>query len=453
MIQATNRTMDIIGAAILTLLMAFLVFFYFNFQKLQDGYSVLSLFLIAITFLVFLAIPRFFVLGRTIVPYVFPMAAFGLTLSIIFNFEVSILLTLILGLLTTFGSKNFVDLPIFYILPAIIGMLTLGKAKRIASFFVAGIVIGIAGIAVILGYRLPDLATDWRGIAELSGASFINGIGAAGVTLLLQYAFSQILGITTPLQLLDTSRPDHPLLQQMLRNAPGSYQHSLQVANLAEQAAEAIGADSLLVRVGAIFHDCGKSNNPQFFIENQVKDKIDSHDDIDPIISAQTIISHVTDGVEMARKFHLPGRVIDFIREHHGTMYTHYQYSQAVKDADDPESVDKSLFTYPGPRPQSKETALLMLADGTEARARSEVPKNEEELSSLIDTVFRFYETNKQLEDTNLTLKELQQVKQSFFRTLMGTYHPRVKYPTLDQEKTQKTEDYLKRVPEMRKND
>jgi len=308
----------------------------------------------------------------------------------------------------------------------------------------AGISVGLLGVGVILVYRLSDSVTDWLGIATLSGASLINGIGAAGLTLLIQYIFSQILGLTTALQLLDTSRPDHPLLQKILRNAPGSYQHSLQVANLAEQAAEAIGADGLLVRVGAIYHDCGKSLNPQFFIENQVKENLNPHDDIDPIVSAQTIINHVTEGVELAKKHHLPDRIIDFIREHHGTMHTHYQYSQALKEASNPEDVDKSLFTYPGPRPQSRETALLMLADGTEARARSLVPKNEEELQSLLDDVFNFYEKNKQLDDTNLTLKDLQKVKESFFYTLKGTYHPRIKYPSLQQTKPQQSPELSK---------
>jgi len=150
------------------------------------------------------------------------------------------------------------------------------------------------------------------------------------------------------------------------------------------------------------------------------------------LTSAHTIISHVTDGVDLAKKYHLPNRIIDFIREHHGTMYTHYQYTQAVKEAGgDPSRVDKSLFTYPGPRPQSRETALLMLADGTEARARAEKPKNEEELRSLIETVFLFYAQNHQLEDTNLTLKDLKIAQESFFMTLKGSYHPRVKYPAL----------------------
>jgi putative nucleotidyltransferase with HDIG domain len=432
LIQTSDRIQDVIAAGVLTILLATLVGLYFRNQKETRRYSVRAISMIAVTFLLFLAVGRFVIIDRTILPYVYPLAAFALTISTIFDFEVAALLSVVLGIMTAYGMPKGFDLTIFYIIPTLIGMLTLGKARRIASFFISGITVGLSGIAIILAYRLPDSVTDWIGIATLAGVSLINGIGAAGVTLLFQYVFSQILGTTTALQLLDTSRPDHPLLQRLLRNAPGTYQHSLQVANLAEQAAEAIGANGLLVRVGAIYHDSGKSQNPQFFIENQVQENLDPHDDIDPLTSAQTIISHVTDGVELAKKYHLPSRIIDFIREHHGTMYTHYQYSQAVKEAGgETGKVDKSLFTYPGPRPQSRETALLMLADGTEARARAEVPKDEDELRSLIDTVFAFYEQNKQLDDTNLTLKDLQTAKESFFRTLKGSYHPRVKYPAL----------------------
>jgi putative nucleotidyltransferase with HDIG domain len=442
LIQPANRMQDIVGAGAVTIITCILVGLYFIKQKTYEDYSVKALLTIAITFLLFLIAARFVIIDRTVLPYIYPIAAFGLTLYVIFNFEIAGVLSLILGILTAYGMPNGFDLTIFYVLPVIIGMLVLGKARRIAAFFGSGITIGIAGATIILAYRLPDSVTDWIGIATLSGVSLFNGVGVAGLTLLLQYIFSQILGLTTALQLLDTSRPDHPLLQQMLRNAPGSYQHSLQVANLAEQAAEAIGANSLLVRVGAIYHDCGKSRNPQFFIENQVKEELNPHDDIDPVVSAQTIISHVTDGVELARKHRLPKQIIDFILEHHGTMYTHYQYSQAVEEAGDPEKVDKSKFTYPGPRPQSRETALLMLADGTEARARSEVPKDDDELRSLIDIVFDFYGKNDQLNDTNLTLRDLQIVKESFFHTLKGTYHPRVKYPGLN--KTEKEEVELK---------
>lgn len=436
LIQPSDPLQDLIGAGVVTILLGVLVGLYFKYAKGDETVSVKAVLLIAIFFLVFLGIARFFIIERTILPYVYPLAAFGLTLSIIFNFEVAMLFTVVLGVMTAYGIPYGFDLTVFYIIPTILGMLTLGKARRIGAFFFSGLTIGMAGIGIILGYRLPDSITDWIGIATLTGASLINGIAAASMTLLMQYIFSQTLGITTSLQLLDVSRPDHPLLQMMLRNAPGSYQHSLQVANLAEQAAEAIGADSLLVRVGAIFHDCGKSSNPHFFIENQVQNEVNPHDEIDPYLSAQTIISHVIDGVNLAKEYRLPNRVVDFITEHHGTMHTHYQYTQALEEAENPNDVDKALFTYPGPRPQSKETALLMLADGTEARARAERPKNEEELRSLIDTVFVFYGQNRQLEDTNLTLKDLQKVKESFFHTLKGSYHPRVKYPALDQTPT-----------------
>lgn len=432
LIQASDQLMTIIGAGTLTILLSILVGLYFKSQHENKAYSTKALLLISFTFLVFLTSARFIILDRTIVPYVYPIAAFGLTLAIIFNFEVAAFFSTLLGILTAFGMSNGLDLTVYYIIPTILGILAMGQARRISVFLGAGLAIGAAGIGIILGFRLPESSTDWIGIATLCGAALISGIGSAGLTLLLQYLFSLTLRITTPLQLLDISRPDHPLLQQILRNAPGTYQHSLQVSNLAEQAAEAIGADSLLVRVGAIYHDCGKTINPQFFIENQVQDNLNPHDDIDPVTSAQTIISHVTDGVELAKKYHLPKRIIDFIREHHGTMYTQYQYTQAVKQSGDPNQVDKAQFSYPGPRPQSRETALLMLADSTEARARSEVPKDEDDLHNLINGVFEYYEKNNQLDDTNLTLRDLQTINESFFHTLKGYYHPRVKYPALE---------------------
>jgi len=439
LIQPSDQLQNIIGAGALTILFTVLISLYHHHRIEEESFSVKAVALVAFLFLLFLGIARFFILDRTILPYIYPVAAFGLTLSIVFNIELAMILSLILGVMTAYGLPNGFDLTIFYVLPTILGMLTLGKARRIGAFFFSGLTIGVAGIAIILGYRLPDAMTDWIGIATLSGVSLVNGIGAASLTLLLQFIFSQTLGITTTLQLLDISRPDHPLLQLMLRNMPGSYQHSLQVANLAEQAAEAIGANGLLVRVGAIYHDCGKSSNPHFFIENQVQNEVNPHDDIDPILSAQTIIGHVTDGVQLAKKYRLPNRLIDFITEHHGTMHTHYQYSKALDQAENPEDVDKSLFTYPGPRPQSKETALLMLADGTEARARAERPKDEDELRSVIDTVFMFYTQNHQLDDTNLTLNDLQVVKESFFQTLQGAYHPRVKYPAITNNSKQPT--------------
>ena len=215
-----------------------------------------------------------------------------------------------------------------------------------------------------------------------------------------------------------------------MQKAPGTYQHSLQVANLAEQAASAIGADALLTRVGVYYHDAGKSQNPSFFIENQPQGSLDSHDDMDPVIAAQTIIAHVTDGVKLAEKFHLPPRIQDFILEHHGTQLTRYQFNRALEQQkDNPDNVDKELFRYPGPMPRSKETGISMLADITEARFRSTPPSNEEEMVNLLDNIFDYVYREGNLNNTNLTLRDLTMIRESFQKTLMNTYHPRIPYP------------------------
>jgi putative nucleotidyltransferase with HDIG domain len=255
-------------------------------------------------------------------------------------------------------------------------------------------------------------------------------LAASSIALLLQYFLAQTLGLTTALQLIEISRPDFPLLQFFLRNAPGTYQHSLQVANLAEQAAELIGADALLTRVGALFHDVGKSMNPTFFIENQPQGEMNTHEDLDPAESAAVIIAHVPDGVALARKHHLPRRIDDFIFEHHGTMLTRYQYNQAVERAGgDKSKVDESKFHYPGPRPRSRETALLMIADGSEARARAERPQDEEAMRKIVLSTIEQAQKQGQLDDTPLTLRDLGIITDAFVTILRGTHHPRISYP------------------------
>jgi putative nucleotidyltransferase with HDIG domain len=296
-------------------------------------------------------------------------------------------------------------------------------------------VIAFAEILVILAFRLPIPNVDLIIIAALVGIALVNGIASSSLTVLLQYILAQILGMTTALQLMEISRPDHPLLQFILRNAPGTYQHSLQVANLAEQGAEIIGADTLLTRVGAIYHDSGKALNPHFFIENQLPGNTNPHDSLDQVTSAQTIIRHVSDGLELARKHRLPHRIQDFIAEHHGTMKTRYQFAKAVKAAGGDESlVDESQFIYPGPRPKSRETAILMLADGSEARVRAERPADENQLRKIIKSVVENRLSSGQLDETNLTLRDLDELIDSFTTTLRGIYHPRLEYPDIKKE-------------------
>jgi hypothetical protein len=232
------------------------------------------------------------------------------------------------------------------------------------------------------------------------------------------------------LQLIELSRPDTPLQQLLLRNAPGTYQHSLILANLVEQAAETIGADATLARVGAIYHDIGKLLNPFFFIENQPPGNINPHNDLDPETSAATIIKHVPDGLELGRKYHLPKQLLDFIAQHHGTTLTRYQYTRALELAGmNKDAVDIDKFRYPGPRPRTREIALLMLADTCEARMRAEKPKDEDELNELIKSVVKDKVEMGELDETQLTLKDLEATIESFTSTLRGFYHPRIQYP------------------------
>lgn len=418
-------------AALIVILGGFIAF-YFIRRPIAPAYSFRGLLLISGLYLIFLLSARFIIPNRTVFPYLFPMAAFGLTISSLFNTELGMVLSFVLAIISSYDLSSSLDITIYYTLTSLIGILILGKGLRVSSFFSSAAAIGIAGCAVIIAYRLSPGSIDFIGLATLLGSAFINGLASASLALLFQLLFAQLLGTTTALQLLDLSRPDHPVMQFMLRNAPGSYQHSLQVANLAEQAAEAIGADVLLTRVGALYHDIGKAANPQFFIENQVSGKSNPHDDLTPEDSASTIIRHVSDGTQIARKHHLPPRIMDFIKEHHGTLLTRYQYARAIQEsAGKIERINVENFRYPGPSPRSKETALLMLADGCEARARAELPRTDVELRTLVKKVFEYLQQEGQLDQTSLTLNDLNMAIDSFVSTLKNSYHPRIIYPEI----------------------
>jgi hypothetical protein len=269
----------------------------------------------------------------------------------------------------------------------------------------------------------------------LLGAAMINGLISASLAILLFAFLAQLIGVVTPMQLTDLSRPEHPLLRILLRDAPGTYQHSLQVSNLAEMAAERIGADAQLTRVGALYHDIGKTANPIFFIENLPPGYTNPHEALDPGSSAAIIIQHVKDGLQLGRKYRLPPRILDFITEHHGTSLARYQYVNAVRAANGDEiQVDRAQYCYPGPRPQSRETAILMLADGSEARVRAERPTDDEKLRDLIQRVVSDRIASGQLEDARLTLQELARIIDAFTEVLRGVYHPRLHYPGLEQQ-------------------
>jgi putative nucleotidyltransferase with HDIG domain len=448
LVQPEARWQDYLGAATLSLASLLLAVLFLRIRpKLADDLRGLAL--VALLFVVFLLAARLIGVNRTVMPYIFPVAGFALLVASLYSAQASMVFSLVLSLLAAYNLPNSFELTIYYFVGSLFGILLLKKAQRVMAYFWAGAAISFASGAVLLAYRLPLASTDLVGMLTLLGAAALNGFIAASLTIVLQLFLAQWLGLTTTIQLLELARPDHPLLQFILRKAPGTYQHSLLIANLSEQAAEAIGADALLTRIGALYHDAGKARQPHYFIENQVPGSKNPHEELSPKESAKVIIRHVSDGLELAVKHRLPRRITDFIAEHHGTMITRYQYAKALEAAGgDEKKINLADYQYPGPRPQSRETALVMLADGCEARTRAERPKTNEELRVLVKSVIDNRLAKEQLDDTSLTMQDLKLVLESFVSGLRGVYHPRLIYPELDEHSisSQDTQPTLKSV-------
>jgi len=383
---------------------------------------------LSVTMLVFILGAKVVVPAHALLPYLFPYAALAMIIAVLINLRVALLagfcFTLLIGWLTT-GS---IELMAYAFASTVIGTLKLRRGDHLSRFAWASVFVIYANLGVVVAFRLAAGTLDPRGLAELSTAATANGLVTMTLALLGTYLLGVLFGITTPLQLMELSRPTQPLLRQLLLKAPGTYHHTLIVSNMAERAAEAIGADAQLARVGAYYHDVGKTIRPYFFAENR-SEGLDPHTRLDPYTSAQIIIAHVRDGVELARKYRLPRRIIDFIPEHHGTLAVSYFYHQAVQRADGAETVDRAQFTYPGPRPQSRETAITMLADSAEATVRAKHPGSSEEIARIVHESIQARVAAGELDESSLTLGDLQIIQHAFVDVLRGIHHPRVTYP------------------------
>jgi hypothetical protein len=245
---------------------------------------------------------------------------------------------------------------------------------------------------------------------------------------LLIYIFEKLFGFLSDATLMELADTNQPLLRKLAELAPGTFQHSLQVANLAEEAIYKIGGNPLLARTGAIYHDIGKMEKPLFFIENQNPDN-NPHDQLEFDESARIIINHVIKGIEIAKKNNLPQKVIDFIRTHHGTSTVHYFYRSYIKKYPE-EEVDINKFTYPGPKPFSKETAVVMMADSVEAASRSLKDLTDDSITELVDNIINFQIENNQFCDAPVTFKDISQIREVFKTKLKNIYHGRINYPS-----------------------
>ena len=287
-----------------------------------------------------------------------------------------------------------------------------------------------SAVFVFVGYLLVYLAFTFLTTSEVDWTVIFLLVLNALFTLLAQpliLLFERIFGVTTSLSLMELSNTNSPLLRQLATTAPGTFQHSIQVANLCEEVLFEIGGDTQLARTGALYHDIGKINNPMYFTENQ-HGAYSPHNDLSNTESAEIIISHVTDGIEMAHKNHIPERIIDFIRTHHGTRRTDYFYINEQK-AHPNEEIDPTPFTYHGPAPFSRETAVLMMADSIEAASHSLKEPDEKKISDLVDNII-----NKQMEagqflNTDLTLHDIETCRKVLKKKLMNIYHVRIAYP------------------------
>jgi cyclic-di-AMP phosphodiesterase PgpH len=421
--------LDVSLTAVFVILLGVLMLYYLWRQEPQLWFDQGKLLVLLLLLLAFLLGARLVLPAGDLPAYLFPYAALAMILGVLVNLRVALISAALLALMAGWLSGSGLEIVVYAFAGAVLSTLKLRRGERLANFAWAAGYVVLANLTVVGAFLLGGSGLNVHAATEAALAAVGNGLLAMTLTLVGVYMLGSLPGMTTSLHLMEISRPTHPLLRQLLLKAPGTYHHTLIVSNMAERAAEAIGADSLLARVGAYYHDVGKTIRPYFFIENRAEG-VDPHARLDPYTSAQIIISHVKDGIDLARKYRLPTSVVDFVPEHHGTMLALYFYREALKQAGgDQEQVDKSQFQYPGPKPRSRETAITMLADGAEATVRSRRPTSIEELEQIVSEAMKSRMLAGQLDESPLTLEDLSAIQRAFVDVLRGLQHPRIDYP------------------------
>ena len=391
-----------------------------------------KLVLIALSLFLVTVVTRALVPGHTLLVYFVPHAATAMTLTVLVSGRAA-LAAQIAGALHAGMISGQVELVAYVLVPSLLGMAAIRRATTAREFAAGALFVAIGNVGVLASFTLVGRATDPLGAAQLLLAALVSGVGAGVLAFAAMAMLGHLFRITTVFELRELADPNHPLLRQLLLRTPGTYHHSLLVANLAERAAEVIGADPLVARVGAYYHDIGKMRNPSAFIENQTGSN--PHDDLDPLVSAGIVAAHVKDGLALAERYHLPAMIREMIPGHHGTSVVKYFFQLAQQRGQEP---DDATFRYPGPRPRSKEAAIVMMADGTEASVRSLAEKNPESIRGMVDKIVGERLADGQLDDCDLTLRDVLRIKDAFCELLLGVYHERIPYP----------EDRIARLPQ-----
>jgi len=390
--------------------------------------------------------------------YLLPVAAAPMLVAALLDAGLAVVVAAVLAFLVTFAgfyqpdARNVVagnpteafQMASVFTLAGLVGIYGVHRAERVNRYLMAGGAVAFVSFVGLLIFWLLDPRREVLDLPWAVLTTALGGLLSAVITVGAFIVLGLLFGITTRVQLMELGQLDHPLLRRLQADAPGTFHHSVVVSNLAERAADLVGADALVARVGCYYHDIGKMIRPGFYIENQL-DSRNPHERLDPYTSARIISAHVAAGMELARKYRLPAQVRAFIAEHHGTRLVTYFYRKASQEKPD---VDARLFAYAGPKPRSKETAIAMLADSAESVVRSSRDRSPERIDALVDAVIQERLAERQLEDCDLTLRDLKVIGESFKGTLRGIYHRRVEYPPpTAEERAALAARFLEQVP------
>lgn len=378
--------------------------------------------------------------GRSILPFFVPTAAVGILVALLLDAGLAIVLSAVIAVIAGAVNDSSLEMTAYVFLGGFAGIVAVRRGDRLNAFVQAGVAVALVGALVVTTFTLLG-QHDLTGILQLWGASAATGGGAAVAAVGTFAVLGNIFGILTAFQLLELANPSQPLLRRLLMETPGTYHHSIMVANLAERAAEVIGADPLLTRVAAYYHDVGKLASPLAFIENQAGGE-NVHDELDPEMSAQILKGHVADGIDIAYRARLPKPLIAFIPQHHGTALISYFYAKARELAAAPygglstaegekaaNAVNQARFRHVGPKPQSREAALIMLADGVEASVRSLSARDETAIRAMVSRIIDERLKDGQFDECDLTLRDVERIREAFVAQLLGMYHQRIAYP------------------------
>lgn len=429
--RGNSRLYIILGQTIVVSLL-FLMIFFFLFYFRKDVYnnllSVLFLLLMVISMVVLARLSR-----NALFPiYIIPFAILPIIVRIFFDSRLAFFLHVVTVLLSAFFSSNSFEFVIIQVPVGLTAMFSLFRMVRRSQLVRAAILIIVTYLLFYTGLALwqeGDIdKIDYQRYAWYA----ING-GFLLLVYPLIWVFEKLFGFLSDVTLVELSDTNHPLLRKLSEKAPGTFQHSIQVGNLAQEAVYKIGGNPLLVRAGAMYHDIGKIGSPLFFTENQAG-TINPHDKIPFDESAQIVIHHIESGVKMAQKEKIPEQIIDFIRTHQGTMKTKFFYNSYINEHPN-EVLDVSLFTYPGPTPFTKETAVLMMADSVEAASKSLKTYSDDEIDRLVENIINHQIEEDQLINAPITFKEISEVKEVFKQKLKNMYHARIEYPELKKRK------------------